>query len=183
MPEAPELRILIAGGGTGGHLFPALAIGAGILEKHPESRIHYVGTRFGIDAQVFQAQGVSYTLMPIRGIQRGISLTALGRNLLLPGRFFHSQYLTRKLIQSFQPRVVVGTGGYASYLPLKTAIKAGIPTLIQEQNSYPGFVTRLLEDRVERVCIAFEEARQHLKKKLQSSPATRCGRESVKGIG
>jgi UDP-N-acetylglucosamine--N-acetylmuramyl-(pentapeptide) pyrophosphoryl-undecaprenol N-acetylglucosamine transferase len=83
-------RILIAGGGTGGHLFPALAIGEEIHRREPEAKIHYVGSRFGMEARVFPVKDVWHTLLPIRGFQRGISFQSIGRNFLLPVRIIRS---------------------------------------------------------------------------------------------
>lgn len=170
-----SLKILIAGGGTGGHLFPALAIGNELLERNPENKIHYVGSIFGIEANVLPEKNVDHTLLPIRGLQRGLDPGSIGKNTLLPARMVKSIMKTKKLFAEFQPDVVVGTGGYASALPIRRAVKSGIPTLIQEQNSYPGMTTRWFADKVDRVCIAFEEALEYIKKKTVSLPGILCG--------
>ncbi len=162
MTGSDELRVLIAGGGTGGHLFPALAIGAGLQAKVPGTRIHYIGSKFGIEANVLSDRNLPHTLLPIRGFQRGIDLTSFGRNLLFPGRVIKSYFRAKSQLNDFIPAVVVGTGGYASGLPLLAAAKKGIATLIQEQNSYPGATTRNLANKVDRVCLAFKESEQHL---------------------
>lgn len=167
---------VIAGGGTGGHLYPALALGAGLQERDPACRVHYVGSRYGIEKRQFAARQLDHTLLPIRGFQRGLNLRSLALNLLFPARVLHSYLLSKHLLEKLQPRVVIGVGGYASGLPLLAAVKQGIPTLIQEQNSYPGFTTRRLAGRVDRVCIAFPEAGRGLKKKTLCSPAIRCAR-------
>ena len=111
-------KILIAGGGTGGHLFPALAIGEEIHRREPNARIHYVGSSFGLEARVFPVKDVWYTLLPIRGFQRDISLQSWGRNILLPLRIIRSILKMRTLLKEFLPNVIVGTGGYAAALPL-----------------------------------------------------------------
>ena len=116
-------RILIAGGGTGGHLFPALAIGEEIHRRDPDAEIHYVGSIFGLEAKVFPVKDVWHTLLPIRGFQRGISVTSISRNLLLPFRIIRSLFKTSSLLNEFIPQIVVGTGGYASALPLYIASK------------------------------------------------------------
>ena len=138
-------KILIAGGGTGGHLFPALAIGEEINRRDPNAKIHYVGSTFGLEAKVFPIKDVWHTLLPIRGFQREISILGFSRNLLLPFRIIRSLVKTSKLLNEFIPQVVIGTGGYASALPLYVASKKqkSFPIILQEQNSFPGITTRL----------------------------------------
>jgi len=177
-----EYRILIAGGGTGGHLYPALAIGAELQRRLPNSKIHYVGTSLGIDGTIFDTHHVEYTLLPIKGFQRGISWNSLQKNILLPGRLFRAYRQAKKLVETYQPHVTVGTGGYASALPLHIATKNNIPTLIQEQNSIPGLTTRWLADRAEYVCTSYPETATYLKKKTVVSLATQYVRGLMKGI-
>ena len=117
-----DFRILIAGGGTGWHLFPALAIGE-ILSRNPRCKIHYVGSIFGLESKVFPIKDVWHTLLPIRGIQRDLSIKSIFRNSLLPFRIILSFYKTNILINDFKPDIVIGTGGYASALPLLVASK------------------------------------------------------------
>lgn len=159
-----EYKILIAGGGTGGHLFPALAIGEEIHRREPNAKIHYVGSNFGLEARVFPVKDVWHTLLPIRGFQRGFSLKSLGRNILLPGRVIQSMFKMKSILKDFLPQVVVGTGGYASALPLYMAIKKDdpLPIILQEQNSYPGVTTRWFADKAKAICVAFSEANEHL---------------------
>ena len=159
-----EHKILIAGGGTGGHLFPALAIGEEIHHREPGAKIHYVGSNFGLEAKVFPVKDVWHTLLPIRGFQRGISLQSLGRNSLLPVRIMRSMLQIRSLMNEFLPQVVVGTGGYASALPLYMASKKNnpLPIILQEQNSYPGITTRWFADKAKTICVAFNDANTHL---------------------
>ena len=156
-------RILIAGGGTGGHLYPAIAIGEALQLRNPRINIHYVGSTFGIEADVLPVKSLPHTLIHIRGFQRSISLDAVGKNLILPFRYFRASRRTKILFQEFNPHAVVGTGGYASAIPIKTAINQEIPVLLQEQNSYPGITTRLYADKAQAVCIAFDEAKNYLK--------------------
>ena len=163
MSLGSELRIVIAGGGTGGHLFPALAIGDRLQVREPALKIHYIGSKFGLEAATLPDYELPHTLLPIRGLQRGIDAISIGQNLLFPGRALKSYRLAKSIIKKLQPAVVVGTGGYASGLPLLAAVKKGIPTLIQEQNSYPGMTTRKLAPKVDCVCLAFAEAGQYLK--------------------
>ena len=157
--------IIIAGGGTGGHLFPALAIGDAYKKQFPNLAIHFVGSRFGLEARILPENERPHTLLSIRGFMRGYSITALSRNLLFPFRFCFAYIKSRRLLKRLSPIAVIGTGGYASGLPLLAAIHKGIPTVIHEQNSYPGVTTRWLSSRVNTVCISYEDARRHLKKK------------------
>ena len=115
------MNILIAGGGTGGHLFPALAIGEEILSRSSNIKIHYVGSAFGLESKVFPIKDVWHTLLPIRGIQRDLSLKSFFRNALLPFRILRSFHKTNNLINDFSPDIIIGTGGYASALPLLVA--------------------------------------------------------------
>ena len=175
MPESRK-SFIIAGGGTGGHLFPALAIGDALKKRFPFATIHFVGSKFGLESKILPERNYSHTLLTIRGFMRGISLRALFRNILFPFSFAAAYLKSRRLIKKLSPVAVIGTGGYASGLPLLAAIHRGIPTVIHEQNSYPGITTRWLSSRVTRVCLSYEDARRHLKKKVVSSPVTLLGR-------
>ncbi len=156
---------MIAGGGTGGHLFPALALADEIKRQRPEARLYYIGSKFGLEKEILPRKEIPFTLLPIRGLQRNMDLQGFGRNLLLPGRLLNSLVKVKRIFSSFNPDVVVGTGGYASALPLHVGIRREIPTLIQEQNSYPGITTRWFGSKVNRICIAFEEATRYFQKK------------------
>ena len=148
-----DLRFMIAGGGTGGHLYPALAIGAEITNRKPEATVHYIGSKFGLEARVLPERGLSHTLLPISGLQRSFSARSLGRNLLLLGRVPLALLKVRSLCKTLDPNVIVGTGGYASALPIKVGIGRKIPTVIQEQNSYPGLTTRLFAEAATAVYV------------------------------
>jgi UDP-N-acetylglucosamine--N-acetylmuramyl-(pentapeptide) pyrophosphoryl-undecaprenol N-acetylglucosamine transferase len=113
-------------------------------------------------------------------LQRNFNPSGIGKNLLLPFRILKSIKMTKKVFNAFKPDVVVGTGGYASALPIREAISRDIPVLIQEQNSFPGITTRWFADKADTVCIAFEEAKNHLKKKLYLSPETQFEPELMK---
>ena len=158
-----RLRMVVAGGGTGGHFFPAMAIKSALEKRGVDTQ--YIGSIFGVEYNWFSSDD-NALLLNIRGIQRGISMQSLLRNLLFPYRFIKSYFQCRKLLKSFQPQVVIGTGGYSSGIPLLAAIHTGIKTVIQEQNSYPGITTRYLASRVNCLCIAYRDATQHLKKKM-----------------
>ena len=159
-----NMNILIAGGGTGGHLFPALAIGEEILSRNSNIKIHYVGSAFGLESKVFPIKDVWHTLLPIRGIQRDLSLKSLLRNSLLPFRILRSFHRTNNLINDFSPDIVIGTGGYASALPLLVAStnKKNIPIILQEQNSFPGITTKWFAKRAKKVCVAFKDKKSKM---------------------
>ena len=159
-----NMNILIAGGGTGGHLFPALAIGEEILSRNSNIKIHYVGSAFGLESKVFPIKDVWHTLLPIRGIQRDLSLKSFFRNALLPFRIIRSFHKTNNLINDFSPDIIIGTGGYASALPLLVAStnKKNIPIILQEQNSFPGITTKWFAKRATKVCVAFKDKRSKM---------------------
>mgnify|MGYP000161412910 CR=1 FL=1 len=151
-----NLRMIVAGGGTGGHFFPAQAICTSLRNKGV--KVKYMGSRYGIESNYYTNSSKA-TLLNIRGIQRHLNLDAWLKNCLFPWRFIQSYLQSRKIINEFKPHVVIGTGGYASGLPLLAAIHKGIKTVIQEQNSFPGITTRQLGAKVNKVCIAFENAK------------------------
>ncbi len=158
-----HLTVLIAGGGTGGHLYPAIAIGESMHTKYPDTKVHYIGSKFGIEATVLPVKALSHTLLPIRGLQRGYSLQSFSRNLLLPWRLYNSMRIARKTIKQLQPDIIVGTGGYASAIPLKLSVKWNIPIVLQEQNSHPGITTKYFAEKAKQICVAFEAAKDELK--------------------
>ena len=158
-----HLTVLIAGGGTGGHLYPAIAIGESMHAKYPDIKVHYIGSKFGIEATVLPVKALPHTLLPIRGLQRGYSLQSFSRNLLLPWHLYNSMRIARKAIKQLEPDIIVGTGGYASAIPLKLSVKWNIPIVLQEQNSHPGITTKYFAEKAKQICVAFEAAKDELK--------------------
>ena len=152
----------MAGGGTGGHLYPALAIARSLREAVGASDIRFVGSRFGLEARVLPEENEVFYPLNIRGIQRGLGPVALGRNFLFPWRLVGAQRRSHNILREFQPHVAVGTGGYAAGVPIYMAQRQGIPTLIQEQNSYPGLTTRRLAARADIVCLTYAASAQYL---------------------
>ena len=150
MPDRP-LRVLISGGGTGGHIHPALAIAEAITARKPDVIIEFVGARGRMEMERVPAAGYTITGLPITGIDRKLS----ARNLLFPFRLIRSLWMSRRIVRRFKPDVAIGVGGFASGPLLWAAAKAGIPTVIQEQNGFPGITNRLLASRVDRVCAGF----------------------------
>ena len=161
--DTKGFRVLIAGGGTGGHLYPALGIAQGLREVDRRADIRFVGSRYGLEERVLPEENEVFYPLNIRGLQRGFGPVALGRNLTFPWRFWSSYRRCREILREFQPQVVVGTGGYAAGLPLMAAQREGIPTLLQEQNSYPGITTRRLAPRAKMVCLTYKESAEYLK--------------------
>ena len=157
-----KLRVIIAGGGTGGHLFPALAIGDEL--KSRGTNVMYMGSTYGIEVKQLKDRNENCILLNIRGIQRSFSLASIWQNLLFPFKFFMGYIKSIITIIKFNPQVVVGTGGYASGLPLLAALLLNRKTLLQEQNSFPGITTRKLSHKVDTICIAYESAQQYLNK-------------------
>ena len=159
-----KLRMIVTGGGTGGHFFPAQTIRKALQNKGVE--VKYIGSQFGVESSHYSSNSKDELLLNIRGIQRHISIDSIIKNIIFPFRFLQSYIQSWILLNEFKPHVVIGTGGYSSGLPLLAAIHKGIKTVIQEQNSFPGITTRHLASRVDRICIAYHEATIHLKKKI-----------------
>lgn len=149
-------KVIISGGGTGGHIFPAIAIANEIKKRFPEADILFVGAEGKMEMEKVPAAGFKIVGLPIVGLQRRFTW----KNLLLPFKLLSSLMKARKIVNDFQPQVVIGVGGYASGPTLKMAQRLGIPTVIQEQNSYPGKTNRLLAKEVAAVCTAYEGLEQ-----------------------
>jgi UDP-N-acetylglucosamine--N-acetylmuramyl-(pentapeptide) pyrophosphoryl-undecaprenol N-acetylglucosamine transferase len=152
-----KTKIIIAGGGTGGHLFPAIAIGEEIKERIPNAEIHFIGSTFGLESKVFPVKDLIHTLLPIRGLQRSINIRNILKNLLLPFRIIRCLIKVSSIYKDFKPRLVIGTGGYASAVPLFVAVTQNpkIPIILQEQNSFPGITTRWFAKKSSLICSAF----------------------------
>ncbi|MCS6992047.1 MAG: undecaprenyldiphospho-muramoylpentapeptide beta-N-acetylglucosaminyltransferase [Chitinophagales bacterium] len=146
------IRIMISGGGTGGHVFPALAIAKALQQKEPKAELLFVGARGRLEMQVVPAAGYRIVGLPIAGLQRKFDM----QNFLLPFKLLASCWKALALMRQFRPHVVIGVGGYASFPVLLMAVLLGIPTLIHEQNSYAGLANRLLGRWVRKVCVAYE---------------------------
>ncbi|MFW6078194.1 MAG: undecaprenyldiphospho-muramoylpentapeptide beta-N-acetylglucosaminyltransferase [Gemmatimonadota bacterium] len=152
-------RVLFAGGGTGGHLYPALNLADALRAERPEAAVHFVGARRGIEARVLPERGAPHTLLPLEPLRRD----RVWRNWrLLPAAVGGARGLHR-LFRAFSPALVVGTGGYASGPACVWALLRGVPVALQEQNSYPGLTTRELSRWARQVHLGFPEAEQHLR--------------------
>ncbi|MDD2435993.1 MAG: undecaprenyldiphospho-muramoylpentapeptide beta-N-acetylglucosaminyltransferase [Massilibacteroides sp.] len=145
-------RIIISGGGTGGHIFPAVSIANTIKKRLPETEILFVGAEDRMEMEKVPAAGYNIVGLPVSGFDRKHLLN----NVKVFGRLINSLSLAKKTIQKFRPDIVVGVGGYASGPTLWSAASLGIPTLIQEQNSYAGITNKLLAKKACKVCVAYE---------------------------
>jgi UDP-N-acetylglucosamine--N-acetylmuramyl-(pentapeptide) pyrophosphoryl-undecaprenol N-acetylglucosamine transferase len=152
-------RVLFAGGGTGGHLYPALALGEALRRLDPAAEVFFVGARRGVETRVLPEKGVPHALLPLEPIRRARPW----ENWRLVPSMARSLVGLRAVFRAFRPELVVGTGGYASGPAVGYALLRGIPTAVQEQNSYPGFVTRAVAGRVRQIHLAFPEARRHFR--------------------
>ncbi|MES2629871.1 MAG: undecaprenyldiphospho-muramoylpentapeptide beta-N-acetylglucosaminyltransferase [Bacteroidota bacterium] len=146
-------KVIISGGGTGGHIFPALSIADELRRRHPDVEILFVGAVGRMEMEKIPQAGYKIEGLNIAGIQRSLSL----KNLSFPVKVVRSLLKAGKIIDNFQPQVAIGVGGYASGPLLFMAQKKGIPTLIQEQNSFPGITNKLLSKRVNTICVAYDK--------------------------
>ena len=146
------LKILITGGGTGGHVFPAIAIADALKSLNEKTEIRFVGAKGKMEMERVPKAGYEIEGLWISGFQRKMSF----QNLLFPLKLMKSLWDARRIVWRFQPDVVVGVGGYASGPVMRAAVGRGVPTLIQEQNGFAGVTNRLLASQVSRVCVAYD---------------------------
>ena len=147
-----ELRVIISGGGTGGHIFPAVSIANEIRAKRPDAKILFVGAEGRMEMQRVPAAGYEIKGLPIAGFNRKNLL----KNIPVLFKIMKSRSMARQIIRDFRPQVAVGVGGYASGPTLNVAESMGIPTLLQEQNSYAGVTNKLLAKKARKICVAYE---------------------------
>jgi UDP-N-acetylglucosamine--N-acetylmuramyl-(pentapeptide) pyrophosphoryl-undecaprenol N-acetylglucosamine transferase len=150
------LKIMITGGGTGGHVFPAIAIADAIKKLRPDATFLFVGASGKMEMERVPKAGYEIEGLPVAGFQRSMSL----QNLSFPFKLLRSMWRARSIVKRFQPDVVVGTGGYASGPVVRAAQRAGIPTLIQEQNSFAGVTNKLLGRKAKKICVAYDHMEQ-----------------------
>ncbi|MBT9673090.1 undecaprenyldiphospho-muramoylpentapeptide beta-N-acetylglucosaminyltransferase [Secundilactobacillus kimchicus] len=150
------MRLMVSGGGTGGHIYPALAVINQLKKTDPNTEVMYVGSKRGIESSIVPQLGLPFEALEIQGFKRSLSLENF-KTLYL---FLKSVRIARKLIKKFQPDVVLGTGGYVSGAVLYAAAKMGVPTVIHEQNSVVGVTNKFLSRYVDKIAINFEAARR-----------------------
>ena len=152
--------IIISGGGTGGHIFPAIAIANEIKLRFPSSHILFVGAKDRMEMQRVPKAGYPIIGLWISGFQRKLSVS----NLLFPVKLVWSMFKARSILKKHKPNIVIGTGGFASAPLLKTANNLGIPTLIQEQNSYAGMTNKWVADKAQAICVAYDNMENYFPK-------------------
>lgn len=151
------MRIIISGGGTGGHIYPAIAIAQKLKEKRPDAEILFVGAKGRMEMEKVPKAGFEIEALWISGLQRKLTW----KNVLFPLKLVHSLWRSRQIIKRFKPDAAIGVGGYASGPLLRAASGMRIPTLIQEQNSYPGITNRWLAGKVDRICVAYDQMEKY----------------------
>lgn len=156
------MHILFAGGGTAGHINPALAVAGYIKEKHPDARISYIGTAKKLEATLVPAKGYEFYTIDVAGFQRRLSIKNIGRNIAAAGKVFTSAHDARRLLKELKPDIVMGTGGYVSGPVVREAQKLAIKTAIHEQNAFPGVTTKMLAPKANEVMLAMPEAEKYL---------------------
>lgn len=154
------MRVILAGGGTAGHINPAISIANTIKRHCPESEFLFVGTKNGMEATLVPKSGYEIEFIEVQGLKRKLTLS----NLMSVCKAAGASLKCRKIIKSFRPDVVIGTGGYVSGPLLYAASSMGIPTLIHEQNVFAGMTSRMLSSKVDTVCISFEKSRKSFEK-------------------
>ncbi len=147
-----KYKIILSGGGTGGHIYPAIAIAEELKSRFPDAEFLFVGAKDRMEMEKVPQTGFEIKGLWISGIQRKITF----KNLTFPFKLISSMLESRKIVNTFKPDVAIGTGGFASGPLLKTAASKGVPTLIQEQNSYPGITNKILSKTVDTICVAYE---------------------------
>ncbi len=157
------MHILFAGGGTAGHINPALAIAGCIKKHHPDAKISYIGTANKLEAKLVPDSGYDFYTIDVAGFQRKITLKNIARNVKAAALAVESSVRARKLLKQLKPDVVVGTGGYVSGPVLRQAQKLGIKTAIHEQNAFPGITTKMLAPHADCVMLAMPAAQKYLK--------------------
>ena len=147
-----KYKIILSGGGTGGHIYPAIAIANELKQRNPESEFLFVGAKDRMEMEKVPQAGYKIKGLWISGIQRKLTL----KNLMFPFKLLSSLFRAYNIIKRFKPNVVIGTGGFASGPLLQIATIIGIPSLIQEQNSYPGITNKLLAKKAKKICVAYD---------------------------
>lgn len=157
------LKVILSGGGTAGHVNPAIAIYEIIKEKHPDAEFLYVGTPNGIEKTLVEKEGIRFVSMEVAGFQRKITLNNLKRNAVATKYFLESGHKAKKIIDDFKPDIVIGTGGYACEPIVHKAAAMGIKTVIHEQNAFPGVTTKILSKKADKVMLTVERAKEYIK--------------------
>jgi UDP-N-acetylglucosamine--N-acetylmuramyl-(pentapeptide) pyrophosphoryl-undecaprenol N-acetylglucosamine transferase len=153
------MKYLITGGGTGGHIYPALAIASEIKNKHPEADILYIGTKTGLESELVPKAGLRFKTIRVKGMPRRLNK----KSLIALRELIYGLGEAKKIIKEFKPDVVIGTGGYVSGPVVYIAAKSKIPTLVHEQNAFPGITNKILGRYVDKIAVTFNEASKYFK--------------------
>ncbi len=156
------MHILFAGGGTAGHINPALAVAGYIKEKMPDTKISYIGKKDGLEQTLVPKAGYDFYPIEVEGFQRSLSFKNIKRNIIAVKKVFSASNNAKKLLKELNPDIVMGTGGYVSGPVLRQAAKLKIKTVIHEQNAFPGVTTKMLVNDVDKVMIAFADAKTRI---------------------
>ena len=157
------MNVIFTCGGTAGHVNPALALAGYMKEKHPDARFLFVGTPDGMEKGLVEKAGYDYTGVEVSNFRRKFNAEGIRHNLHTAKTLLTSRTEARHILDRFSPDLVVGTGGYASYPIVRAAAKRGIPTAVHESNMIPGLTTKLLEEKVDKIMVGFEDCRAHYK--------------------
>ena len=157
------MRVILAGGGTAGHINPALAIAGTVQEHIKDAEILYIGAKGGMEETLVPKAGYHFEGIEVSGFKRSMSPSAVAHNMATVRRAVTSSIASKKIIKEFQPDICIGTGGYVSGPVLQTANKMGIPTLIHEQNAFPGITNKMLAKHAKKVMLANPDAQKHMK--------------------
>lgn len=158
------MKIILAGGGTAGHINPALAIASYIKEQEPDTEILFIGNHDGMEQTLVKKAGFDIESIVISGFKRDFKPQSIVHNIKTVTRAFSASSKAKKIIKEFNPDICIGTGGYVSGPVVRTAAKLNIPTIIHEQNAFPGVTTKMLSKKVNKVMLAIEDAKKHLNK-------------------
>ncbi len=156
------MKILLAGGGTAGHINPALAIAGYIREKDPNAQFLFIGNKDGMEQKLVKKAGFPIKSIVISGFKRNFKPQSIVHNVKTVTRAFTASAKAKKIIKDFAPDICIGTGGYVSGPVVRTAVQLGIPAIIHEQNAFPGVTTKMLSKKVKKVMLAVEDAKKHL---------------------
>ena len=152
------MNVIFTCGGTGGHIMPAIAVANIWKERHPDSKILFIGGKDGMEEELVPKAGYELVILPADGLSRGKNLKAIKHNLHIVRNVMRTVKRCKQIIREFKPDVIVGTGGYASFPALLAGSMLGIPTCVHESNAMPGLTTRLIANRVDRVLVCFPES-------------------------
>lgn len=155
------MKVLLAGGGTAGHINPAIAIAQSVKKHHPDAHILFVGNEGGLEQKLVPDAGFEIKSVSIRGFKRSLSPKAMAENIGTVFKAVSASKAAKKIIKEFAPDICVGTGGYVSGPVIRAAQKLGIPTVIHEQNAFPGVTNKMLSKKAKRVMLAMDAARKH----------------------